>query len=88
MVLVLGVVLHPTKKRTCKGYIRGFQEEEDMCEDINNPNFEFKFDRKQEETAIHCEVCGGQINLEDTWSFHKVYWRCYNRDLYTHNDCF
>jgi hypothetical protein len=60
-----------------------------MCDD---PNFEFQFRKEPppspKDGVPQCDVCGEAIDLGVPESYDKVYWRCYNRDLYTHIACF
>jgi hypothetical protein len=60
-----------------------------MCEDLNDTTFEFRLGKEAPKTIEPlCDKCGGKIAIDAPESYHKVYWRCYGRDLYTHNDCF
>lgn len=60
-----------------------------MCEDPNDPNFDFKFQREPPQgSEPRCDVCKQLIDLGTPESYHKVYWRCYGGDVYTHVACF
>lgn len=63
-----------------------------MCENPNDPNFEFQFLRERQKSpqgnVPQCDVCGETIDLGTPESYHKVYWQTYGRDLYTHIACF
>lgn len=60
-----------------------------MCDEENNPNFEFRLASKSPKVNVPlCDKCGGKIDLEVPESYDKVYWRCFGGDLYTHIDCF
>lgn len=63
-----------------------------MCEDPKDKSFEFQFPKVLHKylrgNEPRCDVCKQLIDLETPESYHKVYWRCYGGDLYTHVACF
>ena len=63
-----------------------------MCENPKDRNFEFQFRKEpppsHKDGVPQCDVCHQPIDLGVPESYHKVYWRCYGGDLYTHTACF
>lgn len=59
-----------------------------MCDEANDPTFEFRFKEPPKSDAPQCDVCHQPIDLGTPESYHKVYWRAYGGDVYTHVACF
>lgn len=58
-----------------------------MCEDPNDKVFEFQFQKGTTKEPPKCDVCGKPIDLGVPESYHSVYWRALNGDLFTHIAC-